>query len=140
MKTNTILTIAGVGLGVLLLTTKKDGENITFTLGGGGYASGVGASNETPQIYNITNEYNIPPADLSGLFDYNQDNMKNYNKKKSTMQRLREPLENMVNNPNYQTTKSIQQRLGVEQTFVDDALNNDPMSINNILNKKSDIT
>ncbi len=139
MKTNTILTIAGVGLGVLLLTsTKKDGENITFTLGGGGYSTGVGASSEeTPTIYNVTNEYNIPAADLSGLFDFNNEITKKSSSNINKKSNFASNLYDTTNLSNEDITKikksytSFNKKSNAQMSYADEV----PTSpLNNILN------
>lgn len=150
MKKKDIMLIAGIGAVALILPQlmSNNQDTVQFSLGGGGYSTGVGASTETqPTIVNYN--YSIPPQDFSmleGFFNMPQPEINKKSSRSSSRRRyatpslryLGEPLEAIVNEPTYQFRKKALQDSGAQMTFVDDALASDPTSMENLFKKKGD--
>ena len=156
MKKKDIMLIAGIGAVALILPQlmSNNQDTVQFSLGGGGYSTGVrantgvGTSTETqPTIVNYN--YSIPAQDFSkieGFFNMPQPEINKKSSRSSSRRRyatpslryLGEPLEAIVNEPTYQFRKKALQDSGAQMTFVDDALASDPTSMENLFKKKGD--
>ena len=150
MKKKDIMLIAGIGAVALILPQlmSNNQDTVQFSLGGGGYATGVGASTETqPTIVNYN--YSIPPQDFSMLEGFFNMPQPEINKKSSrsssrsssrriyaspTLRLLGETSEAIVNEPTYQFRKKALQDSGAQMTFIDDALASNPTTRENLFN------
>ena len=152
MKKKDIMLIAGIGAVALILPQlmSNNQDTVQFSLGGGGYSTGVrantgvGTSTETqPTIVNYN--YSIPAQDFSKLEGFFNMPQPEINKKSSrsssrriyaspTLRLLGETSEAIVNEPTYQFRKKALQDSGAQMTFIDDALASNPTTRENLFN------